>query len=115
MQADADADERIVVPRPEAGRYVFAAVGYTTRAPRTTYDLTTWLVDDPQPDAPQPPPGLTVTGEPEAAETGGRYELTVGWSGVNAPGTYLGLATFHDTATPTAGDIRAATVVEVRR
>jgi hypothetical protein len=115
QQADADADERIVVPLPQAGRYVFATVGYTTATPVTTYDMTTWLVADPAPDRPEPPPGLVVTGEPPAAAAGGRVTLQAGWSGVDAPGTHLGLATLHDSASPTVGNLRASTLVEVRR
>lgn len=115
QSASGGSDERITVPLPEAGKYVLAVVGFTTKSPSSTYDLTSWLVADPGPDQPAPAPGITVTGDPVAVTPGQQVPLTLNWSGVGAAGTYLGLVTYHDSATPTLANAKRYSVVELTR
>jgi subtilisin family serine protease len=93
--ASASADESISIPLPAAGKYRFVVVGFATANP-STFDFTTWLTNDPSPDDPADPPAITVTGDPVAVTPGSAADLTLNWSGVDAPGTYLGLITYHD-------------------
>jgi subtilisin family serine protease len=100
---------------PDPGNYVVAVVGFSIHPGGSTYDLTQWLVADPQPDDPAPAPGLTITGDPVDAVLGQPVPLTLNWSAVAEPGTYLGVATYHQGATPTADNQRAYSIVELHR
>ena len=108
-----DSEELIVIPLPEPGEYVFAVVGFTTTDPVTTYDFTTWLGDDTQPDDPAPPPGLVVSGDPVAVSAGQEVELSLDWSDADTPETYFGLVTYHDADEPGFDNAHDSTLVEL--
>jgi subtilisin family serine protease len=99
---------------PAAGRYRFAVVGYTTRGP-SHFDFGTWLVDDTSPDDPADVPGISLTGDPFTVSTGQIVAPMLRWSGVLAKGLYLGLATYHDSATPGDADTQATSIVELTK
>jgi hypothetical protein len=99
---------------PDAGHYRFVIVGFTTREP-STYDFSTWLVTDATPDDPSGGPGIAVTGDPFSVGIGQTVDATLAYSGVDRKGLYLGLATFHDSSSPTAENTRAASVVELNK
>ncbi|MGH9002723.1 MAG: pre-peptidase C-terminal domain-containing protein, partial [Acidimicrobiia bacterium] len=80
--ARADSKEAITAVVPEPGRYRFAVFGFTTQDPTSSYDFTSWLVDDPTPDDPADPPGMAVTGDPVRVAEGDRVSLELRWSGV---------------------------------
>src|SRR3954452_14801127 len=115
ISATATATESVELPLPDAGKYLVAVVGFSIQPGGSTYDLTQWTVTDPQPDDPAPAPGLTVTGDPFTASPGATVPLTLNWSGVTAPGTYLGVATYHQGATPTTANMKGLSIVELRR
>ncbi|HWT25961.1 MAG TPA: S8 family serine peptidase, partial [Solirubrobacteraceae bacterium] len=115
FENDLDSDENVLVPLPRPGEYVYAVLGFSTRDPVSTYDFTTWVVDDPQPDDPAPPPGLVVSGDPVATQAGEPATFSVDWSGLTEPGTYLGLVTYHDSAEPTRENVRGASLVRLQR
>jgi subtilisin family serine protease len=114
QSASSSADERVEEILPAAGRYRFAVVGYRTRAP-SHFDFTTWLVDDASPDDPADVPGISLTGDPFTVSIGQTVAPRLQWSGVLAKGLYLGLATYHDSATPSDADIQATSVVELTK
>jgi len=96
--------ERLAVPDPEPGDYLWVVVGFTTAEPNSVYDFSTWRLRDPSPDDPSNAPGLSVGGDPAAARQGSEVQLSLDWSGVTAPGRYLGLVTYHDAGTPAPGN-----------
>jgi hypothetical protein len=108
-----DSEELIVIPLPEPGEYVFAVVGFATTDPVSTYDFTTWLGDDTQPDDPAPPPGLVVSGDPVAVSAGQEVELSLDWSDADTPETYFGLVTYHDDDEPGFDNAHDSTLVEL--
>jgi subtilisin family serine protease len=114
QSASSIANESVDETLPAAGRYRFAVVGFTTMAP-SHFDFSTWLVDDPSPDASADAPGLSVTGDPFAVAIGQTVAPLLRWSGVLAKGLYLGLATYHDSATPGDADIQASSIVELTK
>jgi hypothetical protein len=114
VSGSASSDEDIIVPLPQGGSYAVAVVGFATKAGGSVYDLLTWVTNDPSPDDASNPPGLTVTGDGNAS-AGVPKKLTLNYAGVNAPGLYRGLATYHNSATPNAGNVAGNTVVEVNR
>jgi subtilisin family serine protease len=115
QSASGIATEEVEIPEPEAGHYGVAVVGFTTKSPNSVYDLTNWLVADPSPDNPSPAPGLTVTGDPASVVIGCTPALKLNWSGVGADGLYLGVVTYHTGATPTAGNAKATSLVELTK
>ena len=116
--ADEDAEESIVIPRPDAGAYRFAVVGFKAKDPVTTYDFTSWVGADPAPDDPTTPssaPGLEVRGDPRPVGLGEEVALELVWSGLPADGVYLGLVTFHDSTAPDPADPKALTLVRITK
>jgi subtilisin family serine protease len=113
--ATAAADERLNELLPAAGQYRFVVVGFATRSP-STYDFTHWVVEGRQPDRLSfVDPTLAVNGDPFQVAIGQTVRPTLDYAGVRRPGLYLGVATFHDAAQPTAANARATTIVEVTR
>ncbi|MDX6719690.1 MAG: hypothetical protein QOJ63_1944, partial [Solirubrobacteraceae bacterium] len=112
QSASGIANETLDETLPAAGRYRFAVVGFTTRSP-SHFDFSTWLVDDTSPDASADAPGISLTGDPFAVSIGQTVAPLLRWSGVMAKGLYLGLATYHDSATPGDADTQATSVVEL--
>ena len=101
------------MPDPEPGRYGVEIVGFATRTPVSTFDLTTWIVSDTTPDEePGDGPALKVSGEPATVATADEVDLDLDWSNVKAKGTYMGVVTYHDGATP-ADDRLGSTIVEL--
>jgi hypothetical protein len=100
---------------PDPGAYRISVRGFEAD-PVATFDLTTWLIADPSPDvlSDPPGPGLRIDGDPVAVTSDGVADLTVDWEGLEPPGVYLGLVTFHDTATPSNGVV-GETVVAITR
>jgi hypothetical protein len=115
QSAGPTATETIQYPFPDPGNYLFVVVGFQTKSPATTYDFTTWLTNDPSPDDPSNPPAITVTGDPVSVTLGHAATLTLNWFGVAANGTYYGLATYHDAATPTSANQIGYTVVRLTK
>ncbi len=113
--ASGSSDERVTIPFPDAGKYVVAVVGFTTSVPDSVYDVTNWVATDAQPDNPAPAPGITVTGDPVNATNGANVPLTLNWSDVAALGTYLGVVTYHQGATPSDANEIGMSVVELNR
>jgi subtilisin family serine protease len=114
VSGSSGSDESITLgPLPPAGKYAVAVVGYTTRAGGSTYDLNTWVVADPSPDDPSNAPGISVSDRTVTAGT--PTTLTLAYSGVNAPGTYLGVVTYHQGNAPTTSNIAAYSFVELTR
>ncbi|HEY3187008.1 MAG TPA: S8 family serine peptidase, partial [Solirubrobacteraceae bacterium] len=114
LSASAIANEGVTEVLPDAGHYRFVIVGFTTRAP-STYDFTTWLLNDGTPDDPSGGPGIAVTGDPFSVGIGQTADATLSYSGVDAKGLYLGLATFHDTASPGRDNVKASSIVELTK
>jgi len=108
------ADEGVTEVAPPPGHYRFLVVGFATQNP-TTYDFTTWVGTDTTPDDPSGGPGIEVTGDPFTVGVGDVVHPTIEWSGVDDPGLYLGVATFHDAAPATLANARGATVFELTR
>ena len=99
--ASSSSDEEVVVPFPDAGKYVVAVVGFTTGDPDSVYDVTNWVSTDATGDnlTPPPPAGISVTGEPANVTTGATVPMTLNWAGVNAAGTYMGVVTYSSGTT----------------
>ncbi|HWK30301.1 MAG TPA: S8 family serine peptidase [Solirubrobacter sp.] len=114
VSGSSGSDEDLAVALPRAGAYAVAVVGFTTAPGGSVYDLSTWVVNDPSPDDASNPPAITVTGDGPAT-AGVPVTLTLNWSGVDAPGLYRGLATYHASATPTTANIAAYSLVQVSR
>jgi hypothetical protein len=108
--------ESILWLAPEAGAYRFVVRAFEADV-SATFDLTTWLIDDPAPDDLSAPagPGFAVTGDPATVVSGGGAEFQMEWQGLEDPGVYLGLVTYHDSATPSAANLVWETVVAIRR
>jgi hypothetical protein len=108
--------ESLLVRNPRPGAYRFSVRGFNAD-PVATFDLTTWLINDPAPDDPAAPPGpgLAITGDPVAVTPGGNAALTIEWRGLEEPGTYLGLITYHSQATPNPLNQVGDTIIAVRR
>jgi subtilisin family serine protease len=108
--------ESVLVRSPDPGAYRVSVRGFDVPTV-ATFDLTTWLVADPAPDvlSDPPGPGLQVGGDPAAVIVGGIADLEVEWQGLDQPGAYLGLITYHDTALPTPGDALGETVIVITR
>ncbi len=114
--AGGDSNESISVPFPAtAGKYAVAVVGFATRTGGSVYDLSTWVVSDTTPDDASGGPGITVTGDPVSVTNGGTATLHLNWANVADNGTYMGLVTYHQSATPNTGDIAAFSLVELTR
>ena len=71
------------------------------------------MVADPSPDDPSNAPGISVSDKTVTAGT--PTTLTLSYSGVSAPGTYLGLVTYHQGNAPTTGNIAAYSIVELTK
>jgi hypothetical protein len=99
---------------PAAGHYRFVVVGFATRNP-STYDFTTWLDDDGAPDDTSGGPGLSLTGDPFNVSIGQSVQATLNYAHVDHKGLYLGLATFHDSASPTLGNVKGSSVIELTK
>jgi hypothetical protein len=114
VSAGATANESITLPPfPQAGKYAVAVVGFDTQPGGTVYDLDTWVVSDPSPDDPANAPGLSVS---DAAVTAGTPTvLKLSYSGVAAPGTYLGVVTYHQGNAPTTANVAAYSIVELTK
>ena len=113
FSASASSDEQVQLPDPEPGRYGVEIVGFATQTPVSTFDLETWVVSDATPDdEPGDGPALKVSGEPATVATADEVDLSVDWSDVKAKGTYMGVVTYHDGATP-ADDRLGSTIVEL--
>ena len=108
--------ESLLVRNPRPGAYRLSVRGFNAD-PVATFDLTTWLINDPAPDDPAAPPGpgLEITGDPAAVTPGGDAALTIAWRGLDAPGTYVGLITYHSGATPNSLNQVGDTIIAVRR
>ena len=114
QSASAIADEGVTETLPEAGKYRFVIVGFTTRAP-TTYDFSTWLLNDGAADNTSGGPGIAISGDPFNVSIGQTLNATLNYANVDHKGLYLGLATFHDSASPTKDNLRASSVVELNK
>ena len=113
QSASGSSDEHIELTLPDPGLYGVAIVGFTTNVPSSVYDLTTWVVSDTAPDDLGSGPGIAVTGDPAAVNPGTQLDLDLDWAAVKSKGLYLGVATFHDSATPTAANRRVLSLVEL--
>ena len=108
--------ETVLVLSPDPGAYRISVRGFDVPSV-ATFDLTTWLVADPAPDvlSDPPGPGLGVGGDPATVGAGGIANLEVEWRGLDEPGAYLGLITYHDAAVPTPGAPLGRTVIVITR
>jgi subtilisin family serine protease len=114
--AGASSAERVSARLPAAGRYVMAVVGSTTRSPSSTFDLDSWVVDDAAPDVLSgTSAGITVTGDPLSVLSGEPVTPSLAWDAVASKGLYLGVVTYHDSATPTPANVIGSSVVELDR
>jgi hypothetical protein len=114
--ATAVTQEAVLVLPPDPGAYRVSVRAFAAE-PVATFDLTTWLVNDPAPDvlADPPGPGLRISGDPLPATPGGLPALELEWSGLDQPGVYIGLITFHATATPIPGNNLGDMIVVITR
>jgi subtilisin family serine protease len=115
LAASGSATEKLTEVLPAAGAYRFAVVGFTTRSPSTTYDFSTWVVDDGSPDDVANAPGIALTGDPLSVSIGQRVSGRLEYSAVDEKGLYLGVATFHDSASPTLSNVVGKSVVELSK
>jgi subtilisin family serine protease len=115
VSASGLATEKITELLPAAGAYRFAVVGFTTRSPSTTYDFSTWVVDDGSPDDVANAPGIAITGDPFSVTTGALATGRLEYSNVDKKGLYLGVATFHASASPTLSNVVGKSVVELTK
>jgi hypothetical protein len=101
---------------PDPGAYRISVRGVTAH-PVATFDLTTWVLDDTTPDVLSDPlaPGLQIVGDPVPVTVGGLGTLDLEWVGLDEPGAYLGLVTFHDTTIPNPNDPLGEMVVAITR
>jgi hypothetical protein len=108
--------EALFVRSPDPGAYRISVrgVGFGSDA---TFDLTSWVLADSAPDVLSDPagPGLAAGGDPLPVTVGGLGTLDLEWTGLEEPGVYLGLVTFHDSAVPNPGDVLGETVVAITR
>ncbi|HYH51955.1 MAG TPA: S8 family serine peptidase [Acidimicrobiia bacterium] len=116
QSATSSSRETVLVFSPSPGSYRISVRGFNA-FPTATFDLTTWLLDDPSPDVltDPPGPGLEVGGDPVTVTPGGVATLDFRWTGLDEPGVYVGLVTFHDTPAPNPGDVFGETVVVITR
>jgi|tagenome__1003787_1003787.scaffolds.fasta_scaffold20983074_2 subtilisin family serine protease len=114
QSASAIADEGVTEALPEAGKYRFVVVGFTTRGP-STYDFSTWLLNDGAADNTAGGPGIAINGDPFNVGIGQTLNATLEYANVDHKGLYLGLATFHDSGSPTKDNMRASSVVELNK
>ena len=56
-----------------------------------------------------------ISGDPVDALIGEPVTFSLDWSGLDQAGTYLGVATYHEGATPTPNNLRGSSVVEITR
>src|SRR3954471_1900291 len=114
QSASAVANEGVTEALPEAGKYRFVVVGFTTRGP-STYDFATWLVNDGAADNTAGGPGIAINGDPFAVNIGQTLGATLNYANVDRKGLYLGLATFHDSGSPTKDNVRSTSIVELNK
>lgn len=107
-------NEAVLVLTPGAGAYRVSVRGFSAH-PVATFDLTTWVINDPTPDvlSDPPGPGLQIGGDPVPVTIGGLGTLEMEWAGLDGPGVYLGLVTFHSTAVPIPNDVLGETIVAI--
>jgi hypothetical protein len=108
--------ESVYALDPLPGTYRISVRGFEANE-LLTFDLTTWTVTDTGPDQLSIPagPGFAVTGDPVSVIPGGLADLQLQWQGLDNPGVYLALVTYHDTALPSAANQIWETVVAVTR
>lgn len=96
-----------------AGLYGVVVVGFTTKAPSSVYDLSTWVETDATPDDPGTGPGIKASGDPFTVTPGDEPALALDWSNVTKKGTYMGVVTYHSSATPTFANRIGTSLVEL--
>jgi subtilisin family serine protease len=95
LSASGIADEGVTELNPPAGSYRFVVVGFDTLKP-STYDWTTWVLNDPTGDDLAGGPALAVTNDPLATTLGGTAQPLLQWNNVLQKGLYLGVVRFDD-------------------
>jgi hypothetical protein len=83
-------NELIELAAPEDGDYVLYVHGWQTTGIEVGYSLNTWNVPSAEGGS------LSVLSEPEDAVLGATETITVGWSGLEPGGQYLGAVSHHD-------------------
>ncbi len=104
QSASAVADEGVTEVHPDPGKYRFVVVGFTTKDP-TSYDWSTWIVNDAVGDDTSGGPGIAVRGDPLATTIGAIVAPSLQWANVDKPALYLGLVTYNDGAGPVAESV----------
>jgi subtilisin family serine protease len=89
------ANEGVTEVDPAAGAYRFVVVGFDTQDP-STFDFSTWVVNDPAGDDATGGPGIAVTGDPFAVTAGQTVQPTLQWNNVLQTGLYLGVVEYDD-------------------
>ena len=113
FSASATSEEQVTMLEPEAGTYGIEVVGFDVKTPVSVYDLVTAVIADPTADQAGDAASITVGGDPKTVAPGDKPELDLLWSNVNAKGRYFGLMTYHEGATPSAGNRIDQSVVEL--
>lgn len=73
------------------------------------------MVDDGSPDDVANAPGIAITGDPRAVAIGQHVTGRLEYSAVDDKGLYLGVATFHDSASPTMSNVVGKSIVELSK
>ena len=96
-----------------AGDYLVGIFG-PFGEPAVRFDLRTWTVRDPEPDDPDPAPGVVAGGDPLDSEPQDTKELPLKlrWNGVDGEEPLRGIVDWRAGETP-AGEPLGASLVEV--
>jgi hypothetical protein len=90
---------------PEPGKYVIFVRIDALDQP-ITVRTSTWLVDDPHPDDPEPAPGLVAGGDPFQVYPGDKRTVHLSWNGVDGDQPLRGVVAWRG-----SGDAELATSV----
>ena len=105
-----DSPEQITIRAPAPGDYRFVVLGFDTRDPVSTYDLTLWVVND---STPNEAPGLVLAGGPVPVKPGDGVTFALEWSQLAGTGVVRGLVLWHRDEPGT--EPIAATLVRIDR
>jgi hypothetical protein len=81
--------------RLPAGKYLVSVWVPEPHDASVPFDLRTWTVDDPQPDDPQPAPGLVADGDVDRVWPAAPHSFPLRWSGVTGSEPLRGLVEWN--------------------
>lgn len=102
-------DEADAVRLP-AGRYLVQVNATDSYDKAIAFDLRTWQVDDPQPDDPQPAPGIVADGDVDGVSPAEEHTFSVRYNGVSGSESLRGLIEWDGAGD---GNVLARSIVRV--